>query len=235
MIDVASFNQAKRILSVTGGTYDFTLLVDAEQADPSAYIESVLRPAGIWFCVREGQIVCRVARDMHTAGTQRQQGNIFEQDLLAVPVVEWYPTDQPETYFRSLIQNSGTDVTFTRSSTSTLPVREEVVYNLLGVFNGAASAHITRVTDDLKGRVGPWAHMLPEYIDVHLRGLRSYAPGDIVAFTCGQAYGRLDGTRDGYNRRPVMVIREAMDLNTNSTKLTLATLPISLQEDGGAT
>ena len=235
MIDAASFNQAKRILSVTGGTYDFTLLVDAEQADPSAYIESVLRPAGIWFCVREGQIVCRVARDMHTAGTQRQQGNIFEQDLLGVPVVEWYPTDQPETYFRSLIQDSGTDVTFTRASTSTLPVREEVVYNLLGVFNGATSAHITRVTDDLKDRVGPWAHMLPEYIDVHLRGLRSYAPGDIVAFTCGQAYGRLDGTRDGYNRRPVMVIREAMDLNTNSTKLTLATLPISLQEDGGAT
>ncbi len=34
---------------------------------------------------------------------------------------------------------------------------------------------------------------------------------------------------------PSMVIREAMDLNTNSTKLTLATLPISLQEDGGAT
>ena len=235
MIDVASFDQAKRILSVTGGDYDFTLLVDAEQVDPSAFIESILKPAGIWFCVREGQIVCRVARDMHTAGLQRQRDDIHDNDLLAVPVVEWYPTDQPETYFRALIQNSGSDVTFSRASTSTLPVREEVVYNLAGVFNGAASAHITRVTNDLKARLSPWAHMLPEYIDVHLRGLRSYAPGDIVAFTCGQAYGRLDGTQNGYNRRPVMVIREAMDLNTNSTKLTLATLPISLQEDGGAT
>ena len=91
------------------------------------------------------------------------------------------------------------------------------------------------ICTDIANRLGPWAHLLPEYVDVTLRGLRSYAPGDVVSFTCGEAFGRLDGTRDGYRNRPVMVIRSAMDVNSNSTKLTLATLPIDLQEDGGAT
>jgi len=235
LISQSSFNQAKRILDVTGGTYDWTVLIEAEQADPSTFLTQLFQPAGIWLCVRHGQIVVRVGRDMHEAGLQRQPEDIFDGDLLEVPVVDWYPTDQPQVYFRVVIQNDGTVLGFNRSSTSTLPVKEEIVYNLLNVFRDRSTAHIERIRDDIEARLAPWAHLLPEYIDVTLHGLRSYAPGDVVSFTCGEAFGRLDGTRDGYSNRPVMVIRSAMDINSNSTKLTLATLPIDLQEDGGAT
>ena len=235
LVSESSFNQAKRILSVSGGNYDFSVIIEAEQADPSTFLSQIFGPAGIWLCVRQGQIICRVGRDMHTAGLQRQPEDLFDGDLLEVPVVHWYPTDQPQTYFRVVIQNDGAVLGFSRSSTSTLPVKEELVYNLLNVFRGKSTAHIERIRDDIEARLGPWAHMLPEYVDVTLRGLRSYAPGDVVSFTSSEAFGRLDGTRDGYRNRPVMVIRSAMDVNSNSTKLTLATLPIDLQEDGGAT
>ena len=239
MIDGASFDQAKRILTVSGGTYDWQVLVEEEQADPASFLESIFRPAGIWYCVREGQIVCRVARSMHDAGFNRQRAPISDNDLIEVPTVSWYPTDQPETYFRAVVQDLDVTLAFSRSSTSTLPVRLEVIYNLLGVFRSyntsAGTAHVTRIAGDIRDRLSPWAHMVPEYVDVVLRGIRSYAPGDVVRFSCSSAYGRLDGTRDGYRDRPVTVIRSAMDLSSNSTKLTLATLPVDLQEDGGAT
>ena len=112
-------------------------------------------------------------------------------------------------------------------------MKEEVSYDLTTVFQSVTNRDTIAI--DIANRLGPWAHMLPEYVEVVLRGLRSYAPGDVVSFTSSQAFGRLDGTRDGYRNRPVMVIRSAMDVNSNSTKLTLATLPIDLQEDGGAT
>lgn len=232
LISEAAFNQARRILQLSSGNYHWRLLIEQEQADPSTFISQIFNPAGIWLCVRQGQIVCRLARDMHKAGLQRQPEDLFDGDLLEVPVVHWYPTDQPQTYFRALVINGGGDA-FTRSSTSTLPVKEEVSYDLTAVLQSIANRDL--IATDIANRLGPWAHMLPEYVDVTLRGLRSYAPGDVVSFTSSEAFGRLDGTRDGYRNRPVMVIRSAMDVNSNSTKLTLATLPIDLQEDGGAT
>ena len=232
LISQAAFNQARRILQLSSGSYHWRLLIEAEQADPSTFLSQIFQPAGIWLCVRQGQIVVRVARDMHAAGLQRQPEDIFDGDLLEVPVVSWYPTDQPQTYFRASVVTGGGGA-FTRSSTSTLPVKEEVSYDLTTVFQSVSNRDTIAI--DIANRLGPWAHMLPEYIDVTVRGLRSYAPGDVVNFTCGEAFGRLDGTRDGYRNRPVMVIRSAMDVNSNSTKLTLATLPIDLQEDGGAT
>lgn len=232
LISESAFNQARRILKLSSGNYHWRLLIEAEQADPSTFLTQIFGPAGIWLCVRHGQIVVRVARDMHEAGLQRQPEDVYEGDLLEVPVVSWYPTDQPQTYFRALVINGGGDA-FTRSSTSTLPVKEEISYDLTAVFESVTNRDDIAI--DIANRLGPWAHLLPEYIDVTLRGIRSYAPGDVVNFTCREAFGRLDGTRDGYRDRPVMVIRSAMDLNSNSTKLTLATLPIDLQEDGGAT
>ena len=232
LISKAAFNQARRILKLSSGNYHWRLLIEAEQADPSTFLTQIFGPAGIWLCVRHGQIVCRIARDMHEAGLQRQPEDLFDGDLLEVPVVSWYPTDQPQTYFRALVINGGGDA-FTRSSTSTLPVKQEISYDLTAVFQSVANRDI--IATDIANRLGPWAHMLPEYVDVTLRGIRSYAPGDVVNFTSSEAFGRLDGTRDGYRNRPVMVIRSAMDVNSNSTKLTLATLPIDLQEDGGAT
>jgi hypothetical protein len=233
LVSQSAFNQARRILQLSSGNYHWRLLIEAEQADPSTFLSQIFGPAGIWLCVRQGQIVVRVARDMHEAGLQRQPEDLFDGDLLEVPVASWYPTDQPQTYFRAAVVDDGSTRAFTRSSTSTLPVKEEVAYDLTTVFKSVTNRD--DIATDIANRLGPWAHLLPEYVDVTLRGLRSYAPGDVVNFTCGEAFGRLDGTRDGYRNRPVMVIRSAMDINSNSTKLTLATLPIDLQEDGGAT
>jgi hypothetical protein len=70
-------------------------------------------------------------------------------------------------------------------------------------------------------------------VEVTVWGLRSYAPGDVIHLTSSAAYGRLDGTRDGYSGRPVFVIREQMDLRANRTRLTLAVLPLDITEDGG--
>ena len=74
---------------------------------------------------------------------------------------------------------------------------------------------------------------MPEYLTVRLVGIRSYAPGDVLLVTLPSIAGRLDGTRQGYNERPCMVVRESMDLATNTTTLTLAALPTELSEDSG--
>ena len=170
LISKAAFNQARRILKLSSGNYHWRLLIEQEQADPSTFLTQIFGPAGIWLCVRHGQIVCRVARDMHEAGLQRQPEDIFDGDLLEVPVVSWYPTDQPQTYFRALVINGGGDA-FTRSSTSTLPVKEEISYDLTAVFQSVANRDV--VATDSANRLGPWAHLLPEYVEVTLRGIRS--------------------------------------------------------------
>ena len=135
LISEAAFNQARRILQLSSGNYHWRLLIEQEQADPSTFISQIFNPAGIWLCVRQGQIICRLARDMHKAGLQRQPEDLFDGDLLEVPVVHWYPTDQPQTYFRALvIRWRWRRDSFSRSSTSTLPVKEEVSYDLTAVF-----------------------------------------------------------------------------------------------------
>tara|TARA_R100001440_G_scaffold7515_1_gene14696 strand:+ start:5443 stop:7062 length:1620 start_codon:yes stop_codon:yes gene_type:complete len=234
LISLSAFNQARRILQLASGNYHLRVLVEAEQADPSSFIAAILQPLGIWLCVRQGQIICRVGRDPNTAGIQRQIEDITERDLAeGPPVVEWYPTDQPQVFFRVVATRDDVPLAFSRSSISTLPVTEEKEYNLSSVLLSVGNA--SNIGADVSARLAPWAHLLPEYIDVTLAGIRSYAPGDVVTFSCSTAYGRFDGTKDGYQNRPVMVIRSAMNLNENATRLTLAALPTSLNEDGGGT
>jgi hypothetical protein len=230
LFDLGAWAQAERILQLSSGSYHWRLIVEQEIDDPAAWIAQTWGAAGIWICVREGMIVPRVARDPNTAGLNRQVADLSDDDLAEVPSVTWYPADVPETFTAVRVYH-GTSVSSSVSNTTTLPSREELPYDL--VDQTIARSNAADIAVETRDRLAPWGHLCPEYVDVTVWGLRSYAPGDVIHLTSSAAYGRLDGTRDGYAGRPVFVIREQMDLRANRTRLTLAVLPLDITEDGG--
>ena len=124
LVSESSFNQARILQSVSGGYHDWSVMIEqSRQTHRRSCRRSSTQPASGCACVKVRSSAV-LARDMHKAGLQRQPEDLFDGDLLEVPVVHWYPTDQPQTYF-SVVINGGGDA-FTRSSTSTLPVKEEV-------------------------------------------------------------------------------------------------------------
>jgi hypothetical protein len=228
MLSDYGWSQAKRILSLTAGSYDWRILLETEIPDPAAWIVSIWGSAGIWLTTKEGQLVPRMARELHTVGLARQFGDLTDSDLIEVPGISWHPADVPEVYHTvKVIHSAGFSSHI--SNVTTLPAREVIEYNItdqtLGVSNADDIANETR--DRLKG----WGHFVPEYVEATVYGLRSYATGDVIQLSTAGVRGRLTLTRYGYENRLVMVVREEMDLSENATRLTLATLPINVSED----
>lgn len=230
LLDVEAWRTARLALTLANGTLPWRLIEGAEQPDPASWIAERFNPGGIWIAVREGQIVPCYARDPNQR--LRYDGSVVEADIerSTPPFVEWYPQEVPLAYHTSIVQSSGGSTTDT-SNISTLPCDEEIAHDL--------SSSIIRVTNEggvrskISEGLAPWDHFMPEYLTVRLVGIRSYAPGDVLLVTLPSIAGRLDGTRQGYNERPCMVVRESMDLATNTTTLTLAALPTELSEDSG--
>ena len=220
--------QAARILSLSVGSYDWRILIESEIPDPAAWIVSIWGAAGIWLGFKEGQIVPRMARQLHTVGLSRQFGDLSDDDLIEVPSIQWHPPDVPEVYHTLRILHSGGTVSDS-SNVTTLPAREVVTYDLQAQTVGVSNA--ADVATETRDRLAGWSHFVPEFVEVAVYGLRSYAAGDVVQLSTAGVRGRLTGTRYGYDQRLVMVVREEMDLNDNRTRLTLATLPVNVSED----
>lgn len=230
LLDLSSWRQLRTIIAPSAGVLAWRIIVEAEVEDPAAWIASIWNPAGIWLAVREGEIVPRAARDPNGA-VLLVEGTISSADLLAgaPPYVEWFPAEVPVTYHRSRILDASGSQSGSTSNVTTLPSYEETTHDTSA--STVSIANAANVRAEVRDRLAPWDHFVPEYVNVTLRGIWSTAPGDIYLLDLPEVAGRLDGTVGGYDQRPAMVVRESMDLSTNSTTLTLATLPTDLQED----
>jgi hypothetical protein len=227
MLSDTAWDRAKRILKVTGA-YEWRFLLTAEIDDPASWIVQTWGTAGIWLAFKEGQIVPRFARQLHTAGLSRQFGDITDSEIIEVPKVIWHPPDVPEVYQRIQVTYNGGTVAAT-SNVTTLPARKEIEYDISAVNNTVTSQ--VAIANETRDRLAGWAHFVPEFVEVVLYGLRSYAAGDVIQLSTTGVRGRLTGTRYGYENRLVMVVREEMDIGENKTMLTLATLPTDRTED----
>ena len=227
MLSEYAWRQAKRILTVAG-IYEWRFLLTSEIEDPAAWIVQTWAQAGIWLSFKEGQIVPRMARELHTVGLIRQFPDITDADIVEVPSITWHPPDVAQVYQRIQVTHSGGSVA-ALSNVTTLPARKEVIYDI-SIPTQAVTA-VTQIAQETRDRLAPWAHFVPEFVDVALYGVRSYAPGDVIQLSTTGVRGRFTGTRYGYNQRHVMVVRSEIDLNENQTRLTVATLQTSLSED----
>jgi hypothetical protein len=225
IIDEDEFQLWTVRLNITG-TYEWRILQAAEQEDPAAWIAAAFSPAGIWACTREGEVVIRGARDPNNAGLLLDGPAITGADLAGPPRMVWYPDDVPMTYHKSTTSSGATSRTST-SNVTCLPARELYTHDLSGVLVSVTDT--TDILAETRDRLAPWDHFTPEYLELPLTGLRSYAPGDVINVTCSEVRGRFDGTLGGYDKRPCMVVRESM--GWESSTITVAALPTSISEE----
>jgi hypothetical protein len=225
MVDEDEFRAWTVKMNITG-TYEWRILQAVEQEDPAAWIAAVFSPAGIWACTREGELVIRAARDPNNAGLLLDGPAITDADLAGPPRMVWYPDDVPMVYHKSTVTDSSGSSTST-SNVTCLPAREVYTHDLSGVLVSVTDAADIRT--ETRDRLKAWDHFVPEYLELPLTGLRSYAPGDVIEVTCAEVRGRFDGTLGGYDKRPCMVVRESM--GWESSHITVAALPTSITEE----
>ena len=225
-IDLERFRTVKReILTPGSGSYSWKFAVDDPVPDGLLWLSSLLSESGAGLCIRQGQIAAWAAQTL--ASYQWSDFDITDADIDGFVICDWYDESAKFAYNKVQIDTATNNATSIQSVT-TLPARDEIVYDLSELVRDNESA----VRTMLAGKLADWCHYPPERLSLTLRGaLWGLAVGDVGYITTTRARGRLASTSDGYSRRACMIAEYAPDPIAGTTAISLLITPDRPSDD----
>ena len=216
-IDHDDINQIKSVIGNKAGTdHNWSVIVEESQDNAIGWLAAVLAPAGIWLCMRQGQITMRAAQNPNELSANRYNLPIISEIEITDRDIEeiegwqgWHP-DTPAEGFQSVVYYKyghttagDSSVNLSDSTLVSLPAIEEMPHDLSDVIWQASNQPAT----DILYRCHMWELRIPEWIRLRCRGLRlaQLAVGDLVTLTTDRAQGRMDHTIAGYAECVAMV------------------------------
>lgn len=176
------------------GTYEWSLLVDAELSNGFSTIRSLLQPAGLFLTIHEGQLSARAVQSLRAAsvdtGVHLTPAHIQHDSARRIRYEAW----APEASYEYGIVNA-TGPTTTRSASSTKISSGPALKSYDLSLESVAWHSESDVLDEARDRLRPWLFAVPEWLSLPLAGW-AYAglcPGGVVRVTHPQLPSRLGG------------------------------------------
>jgi hypothetical protein len=233
--DIADYES--QVVKVASGSYTWSVLVEAPIDNGFSWMADLLKPAGIFLAMRQGELTVRAVQNPEgkTANLYLANYEITDDDIIEIEAHDHYDASVP-VEFGEVDFTTATGTT-TKSENSpatvaTLPAQKTTTYDLSTVVFDNESETRT----EWAARLRLWALRVPERLTVrcHLYMMQATV-GDVVLLTTNQTQGRSSDTADGFVEHEVMVTQWDVQLPTDggepSVTLVLSVLPSSSQRD----
>jgi len=184
------------------------VIVADEQTDPSAWIASLLSPAGLFLTMRQGCLTIRAAQSYSISATAVWESfEITDMDFDTWAYEAW-DSDHSVEYGNVRVLSATTEEFGTEEDNVTFPAATYSYYDNSAVIFSDESAQCTSIA----GRVYLAAQRIPERVKITGRlHLAQLAPGSVIPFSSWRVKGRTTQSRKGFDRVPGTVLSVSPD------------------------
>ena len=233
--EIAAWRDAV-IVNDAGGTYNWTLVVEAPVGNGIGWLTNIMAEAGIWPVVRQGLISVRAAQDPDDSGLAplgAMVSGIHIQDDDIIEILSWEAFDSSQSAVagtcavspNAALTDANATERFTVAGVHSMPAIEEVEHDLTEALLGSGAAQTANADGD-RIRLQKYDIYTREKLSLRCRPrLRQLVEGDLVDLTTSRIYGRFESTEAGYSRRRALVLSNSQSWGRAYCDITLAITP----------
>lgn len=197
-VNRADFNRWRSKWISTYTDFEADFITDAPLENPFRGLESFLAAFGAWLVIKEGGLSWRFVEQIvggsSFSAKECAEYVITDQDIAQEDTYQLFHPDAPVEYF-SIRHVVGTGHDEGPASTRPALFRLDRP-SRNAVFNDDTStSNKTNAHNNMKHRLGPWYHRIPDQMSLTLKGWRfaELVPGDVVTLESDYIYDMVNG------------------------------------------
>ena len=231
------FNRWRSKWLSTYTDFEADFITDAPLDNPFRGLESFLASFGAWLVIKEGGLSWRFIQQIvggsSFSAKECAEYVITDQDIAQEDTYQLFHPDAPVEYFsiRHVVGPGHNEPNSTRPALFRLDrPSSDAVFN-----DDTATSNKTNAHNNMKDRLGPWYHRIPDQMSLTLKGWRfaELVPGDVVRLESDYIYDMVNGPDlvfDGPSVRThagtqYLVTGVDVDWNSFTTSVQLSTPP----------
>jgi len=219
----------KRTLRYTrtvSGSNDWEVWSSTSQANPAAWLFGILKPAGYFPAIVQGQMTVRAAvNPVETSAyllepTPRNDvPHLNDSMLTRQPLSSWsaWSPDHGVEYYRVTVQTTGSTVS-SEEVVGAMPAEDTYTVEI----GDYIPANKGNWMDSTRDRLRVWLQRVPERFSVNLvdMAMAGHAIGSVPFVTSAVLHGRIAKTSDGLHSVPALVTQMAIEWQQRTMTLT---------------
>ena len=205
-------------------------------------LEEFLSAFGFWLVMKEGRLSYRFVQQLVVAGGFSPKATpdyiITDYDIVREQSYQRYNTDAPDEIFQLALPGGILSSTVSETPIKTRPGTYRFMHpSRQFVFDDdVLSSNKLNSRTNMKGRLGPWYHRIPDQMTLELKSWRfaEMVPGDVVSIESSYLFNMINGALpmpDGSmlrSHRGTLYLVTGVDVNWDSFSVTvqLSTPPL---------